>query len=821
MILLKFVKHIQPFTLIALVYYIAIFLLKTFDTFSLLTTTEASAHFIGTAFMYNYIASSLLLVVLLIIYSIISIFSKRFATIFTTIFASLFLIFEIASYVYISKCEMLLGAEVLFRPMLEILPTIISSVGIWFYIFIILSAGLIVLLPFLILKWNEKLPNIASYIVFAIGIIGLIFTWKLPQYEQKLDSSQKECFVVHKLYYFITDCKKTLIDNENLYDENTMMPIETKKLQDFVSTYSNRHVPNNLYPLEHYSIDEKNVLSHYFEKSSTRPNIVIIIAESLGREWCKKYPIDASFTPFLDSLASKSLYWSNCLSTTNRSFGAMPAITGSLPLGTKGFQFGNMPNHLSLLSILKDNGYQTNAFYASDFSFDAIQEYLTKQDIDYMSSNLRHEYNVQKIPNSGTYWGYDDEHLFKRSLEILQEQKKEPYCNIYTTISAHDNLTSENKLFDYFLQKVQNNIVKLSDEEQKEISRYEKRLAAHMYSDYAIQQFFYKYAKLPEFKNTIFIITGDHSSELHIKNQLGLYHVPLIIYSPLLKQTAEFESVVSHLDITPSLLQLLKNDYQLNLPTLVHWIGDGLDTASHFVAAKNILFMDYAHDIDEILVGKYFYQKSKNTIYEIDENLNFTLVEDTCLTKNLDETLEDFKYVNRYVYLNNRVSSVKKTIEKSTIIYQEKIPFLECHPAEKAETKYERQYYLLPNQKINVTEATQNITISCTAEICIAGESPDEIGKEKWIDKQMILTFCCQKENKPKELFSDKIVKFATDENITINRWYPINIRKTFAVESGSTIQLSLYVRTPTHFQYWTPNNHLQLRNIQVTVEEN
>ena len=42
--------------------------------------------------------------------------------------------------------------------------------------------------------------------------------------------------------------------------------------------------------------------------------------------------------------------------------------------------------------------------------------------------------------------------------------------------------------------------------------------------------------------------------EIPMKTKIDRYHVPLIIYSPLLKQPAQFESISTHFDITPSVI---------------------------------------------------------------------------------------------------------------------------------------------------------------------------------------------------------------------------------------------------------------------------
>jgi hypothetical protein len=60
------------------------------------------------------------------------------------------------------------------------------------------------------------------------------------------------------------------------------------------------------------------------------------------------------------------------------------------------------------------------------------------------------------------------------------------------------------------------------------------------------------------------------------------YHVPLIVYSPLLKQPRAIKSVSSQFDIAPSLLAYLANNYGLQSPADVAWLGTGLDVDPAF-----------------------------------------------------------------------------------------------------------------------------------------------------------------------------------------------------------------------------------------------
>jgi phosphoglycerol transferase MdoB-like AlkP superfamily enzyme len=63
------------------------------------------------------------------------------------------------------------------------------------------------------------------------------------------------------------------------------------------------------------------------------PNLVFIIVEGLGRNFSGPGARLGSFTPFLDELAGRSLYFENFLSGQGRTFGVLTTVFGSLPFG--------------------------------------------------------------------------------------------------------------------------------------------------------------------------------------------------------------------------------------------------------------------------------------------------------------------------------------------------------------------------------------------------------------------------------------------------------------------------------------------------------
>src|SRR5437016_3968212 len=119
--------------------------------------------------------------------------------------------------------------------------------------------------------------------------------------------------------------------------------------------------------------DTHDVLGEYlnFEPGAPPPNMVFLGVEGLGRAFSCPNAYRGSFTPFLDELAGKSLYFENFLASQGRTFASLPSILGSLPFGDQGFNsFGSrMPKSLTLLSILKRSGYRTRFFCGTRLDF--------------------------------------------------------------------------------------------------------------------------------------------------------------------------------------------------------------------------------------------------------------------------------------------------------------------------------------------------------------------------------------------------------------------------------------------------------------------
>lgn len=402
-----------------------------------------------------------------------------------------------------------------------------------------------------------------------------------------------------------------------------------------------------------------DVLGEFFNVDSTMPpNIVFILVEGLGKAFSGPNAYLGSFTPFLDGLAGESLYWENFLASQGRTFSALPSVLASLPFADKGFNdLGQrMPKHFSLMSILKHNGYRIKFYFGSDLDFDNERLFLQRQGVDVLVGIDDYEKNYAKSP--GTSWGYPDRELMRKSLEMDRRDSQQPYISFVQTMSMHTSysIPDQGKYIKLFEERMN----RLGfDEAQKERHRtYKKIYSTIMYTDEALRFFFEEYAKLPAYSNTIFIITGDHRlPEIPMSTKIDRFHVPLIIFSPMLKRTAHIESISSHLDITPSLLAFLKKNYNIDAPSTVSWVGSGLDMDPSFRNIHKYPLKHTKNNLIDYISGMYFI--NQDILFSMGKSMDLEPIQDE---GKRNELIAEF---NQYKSMNDRFTRELKLIPDS------------------------------------------------------------------------------------------------------------------------------------------------------------
>ncbi len=402
-----------------------------------------------------------------------------------------------------------------------------------------------------------------------------------------------------------------------------------------------------------YSADYPDVLSPYFDSLSSPPDIVFVLIESLGKAYSGKYAYLGSFTPFLDSLEQHSLVWTNALSSTGRTFGLLPGIFAGLPYGERGFLelYDDFPHHNSLISVLNTNGYTSSFFIGSDINFDHEREFLEYAGVDHLTDIRGFESKYKKIPSfsNGFSWGYGDKELFAQGLSLFPRRDGKPQLGIFQTITSHDPyVVPEPEAYSQKFEHHLENYLHLSETEKKDYRPYKNIYQTILYADDAIRDFVTSYSAKPEFANTIFVFTGDHRlPEIPMASRLDRFHVPLIIYSPLISRPAYFKGLVSHFEVTPSLLAMMQAQVGVEIPDEKIWMGQTLDTSRVFQSNIVMPLMRNKSQLIEFLNGEYFL--SDDQLFIITDGMNIDPIEDQNLRNKMTGEFEDFKNKNNYI----------------------------------------------------------------------------------------------------------------------------------------------------------------------------
>ncbi len=409
---------------------------------------------------------------------------------------------------------------------------------------------------------------------------------------------------------------------------------------------------NNEYPLLR-EFDNNNVLKPYFDDFEKPPNIVFLIIEGLNDDFIHKYNGNI-LMPFLNSLKTKSLYWNKCFSPGERSFAAVPSIIGSLPHGVRGLSMLDIiPTHLSLVNVLNANNYYTSFFYGQGSWFHSKDRFFEINNIDLIvdNSNFSQEYERIIVGNNNFFWGYNDKDLFSQSFSVIDTIDQQCRLDIYFTGSSHSPFVIPNNK--YYSERIEN-IIRNSDSnsDKRFFNNYRKYIKSILLVDDALSGFFEKYKSRSDYENTVFIITGDHPmTELPIKNSLKRYHVPLIIYSPKLKEVKTFNNVVSHWDIYETLLAFL-SDNGVIVPKHSSALGKKLIPNNNSNSAE-IFFMSDNREIIDFYYNDYYL--SGENLYKVDTNLNISEYQNKEITLKLNSKLESLKNTDLYVSLFNRL----------------------------------------------------------------------------------------------------------------------------------------------------------------------
>ena len=584
-------------------------------------------------------------------FMVIYLISKRLANFIFGLLIIFFALAEIALIQYLGTTSLLLGTDLFGYTFDEVVKIVSASGGFSVFsvlLILIFFAFMITLLTFSKLV---KIHGLIAFLFVLISFTSLAFRqYTIPE-AGKYNSELSYNLIANKAYHLFSSTYTFYNPDEasetSLYSYfYTGLPAVGKSFKYISNEFPFLRKDNT-----------PDILEKYFNVGTDKPNLVFIIVESLGRAYSGEGAYLKSFTPYLDSLENKSLYWENVLSTAGRTFEVLPSVFGSMPYGKSGFaELGaDMPEGMSLISLLKERGYVSRFFYGGDATFDNMKLFLNRQHLDYLIEEKDFGPEYKKMPPlkpGGFTWGYGEKDIFRKGFDVLSKAGNQPRLDIYLTLAMHDPYSVPDQ--NYYNRKFEDllNTFNLSEAQKAEYRKFMPNYASILYFNDAIREFFETYQKRDDYKNTIFFITGDHRmSSPPISTQIDRFHVPLIIFSPMLKSSAKFSSVVSHLDFTPSVIAFLKKSYGMSFPSVVPWLGQGLDSVKTFQSTLSVPFIRTKNEIIDYIDRDYFIVNSQ--LFKVSENLEINQIADEKKLTEIQRKFEKFKTDNLKATLNN------------------------------------------------------------------------------------------------------------------------------------------------------------------------
>ena len=279
-----------------------------------------------------------------------------------------------------------------------------------------------------------------------------------------------------------------------------------------------------------------------------KKNVVVLIVESFGREYIgalNKSLEDGQYkgyTPCVDSLINKSTTFSYSFCNGRKSIDGMPSILSSIPMFVEPFILtpSSMNDYTGLAGILAKEGYETAFFHGAQNGSMGFQAFAQKTGFQHYYGRTEYEASCGTDDFDGTWAIWDEP--FLQFFANKMSQMKQPFMTSVFTASSHHPFAIPEKYKQQF------------PEEALEIHKCIR------YTDLSIGRFFETASRQPWFKNTIFVLTSDHtnmSNHAEYQTDLGGFCSPIIIFDPSRPEGQMLDKIAQQIDILPTLLGML------------------------------------------------------------------------------------------------------------------------------------------------------------------------------------------------------------------------------------------------------------------------
>ena len=281
------------------------------------------------------------------------------------------------------------------------------------------------------------------------------------------------------------------------------------------------------------------------DKTLPIKNVVVILMESMAGHSVGALGAPGNITPYLDKLSKEGLLFDRFFSNGTHTHQGMFATMACFP-NLPGFEYlMQTPEGSHKLSglpqLLSARDYDDVYVYNGDFAWDNQSGFFSNQG---MTNFVGRNDFVNPVFSDPT-WGVSDQDMFDRGLQELKARENgKPFYALLQTLSNHTPYALPTPL----------PVERVTDR-----GSLNEHLTAMRYSDWALGQFMEKARKEPYFKETLFVIVGDHGfgNERQITEMdLGRFNVPMLMIAPGIQEkfgTLD-HTVGTQIDIVPTIM---------------------------------------------------------------------------------------------------------------------------------------------------------------------------------------------------------------------------------------------------------------------------
>ncbi|AUC84480.1 sulfatase [Polaribacter sp. ALD11] len=404
------------------------------------------------------------------------------------------------------------------------------------------------------------------------------------------------------------------------------------------------------------SFERKVIFDSTYTK---KPNVVIVMMESVGVKPMSYYGNAIKSTPVLDSLIDKSVSFSNFYVHKSGTAASVFASVTGLP-DIENIRTASRNPLIQDQRILFDQftDYEKLYFLGGSANWANIRSVF--------QSNIKglniFEEGSYETENRADVWGIDDYELFKETNKELEKlaKKEKPFVAYIQTASNHMPFTVPDEKESY--KPLKENEIS-SELLEKSGFKSVAQLNALRYLDFNIGRFLERAKESGYYENTIFAFFGDHNTamkktELYTKEydlNIQLQHVPFLIHAPKFVAPKILHKNGKLIDLFPTVISLAKINH------------------TNYTLGNDLLDVNYTNSVSFVYLGingepavgllkdSLYYSKTNVTktigLYNLNEKDLIDLkAKYPIRAKEMDSLLEGYYHATKYLYFNNKKS---------------------------------------------------------------------------------------------------------------------------------------------------------------------